>query len=64
MRTGYNIGGRGRGVAVYIKEAVHYEWKTNLEIIGLVCLGGAQDQKVLFGTFYVRHDLMKYVILL
>jgi hypothetical protein len=44
------------GVAVYIKEAVHYERKTNLEINGLECVCvelKIKKQKVLYGTFYV-----------
>ena len=44
------------GVAVYIKEAVHYERKTDLEINGLECVWvelKIKNQKVLYGTFYV-----------
>ena len=44
------------GVAVYIKEAVYYERKTDLEINGLECVWvklKIKNQKVLYGTFYV-----------
>jgi hypothetical protein len=40
------------GVAVYIKETVHYERKTDLEINGLVCLGGAQNEKPKSSVWY------------
>ena len=43
-------------VAVYIKETVHYERKTDLEINGLECVWvelKRKNQKVLYGTFYV-----------
>jgi hypothetical protein len=47
-------------VAVYIKETVHYERKTDLEINGLVCLGGAQNEKPKSSVWYFNATCVFY----